>query len=75
MNKNTLKNRIKYFESSKKKTAETKPLAITRREPGWIDTSDLNSNEVSPDFFEFEKELADFRASNKTVEDYDEKKE
>lgn len=69
MNKYALRNRIKYFESSKKKAAETRPVAITRREPGWIDTSDLSSNEISPDFFEFEKELADFKASNSTVED------
>jgi hypothetical protein len=75
MNTNTLRNRIKYFPSSKKKLVQSNAVKISRREPGWVDTSDLDSNQISPDFFEFEKELADFKASNANVGDSNSNKE
>jgi len=63
MNKNTLMNRVKFFQSSSKKILESKPDTMSRRDENHVDMSDLNNSDVSSDFFEFEKELSELKAS------------
>lgn len=65
MNKATLQNRIKFFPAYKKKILESKPTSISRREQNYVDDSDLKKDSVFSDFFEFEKELSELKASNK----------
>ena len=66
MNKATLQNRIKFSPAYKKKFLESKPTSISRRDQNYIDDSDLKKESVVSDFFEFEKELSELKASNKT---------
>lgn len=63
MNKNMLKNRIKFYQSSSRKIIESKPTNVSRREENYVDTSDIENNDFSSDFFEFEKELSELKAS------------
>lgn len=66
MNKANMRNRIKFCPAYKKKILEAKPSSVSRRDPNFIDMSDLKTDNVIADFFEFEKELSDLKASNKT---------
>ena len=63
MNKNMLRNRIKFFQSSSRKIIESKPINVSRREENYVDTSDIENSDFSSDFFEFEKELSELKAS------------
>jgi hypothetical protein len=65
MNKDTLQNRIKFFPAYKKRILESKPTSISRRDQNYIDDSELKKDSVVSDFFEFEKELSELKASNK----------
>ena len=65
MNKATLQNRIKFFPAYNKKILESKPTSISRRDQNFIDDSDLKKDSIVSDFFEFEKELSELKASNK----------
>jgi hypothetical protein len=65
MNKSILQNRVKFFPAYKKKILESKPTSISRRDQNYIDDSDLKKDSVVSDFFEFEKELSELKASNK----------
>lgn len=68
MNKKTLQDRTKFYPAYKKKILETKPASISRRDQNHVDLSDLKTDNVVSDFFEFEKELSDLKASNKILE-------
>ncbi len=63
MNKNMLRNRIKFFQSSSRKIIESKPINVSRREENYVDTSEMENSDFSSDFFEFEKELSELKAS------------
>jgi hypothetical protein len=68
---NKLKNRIKFCPAKEKKIVETKSVSVSRREPNHIDASDILSDAFQADFFEFEKELSEIKASNKIPESID----
>jgi hypothetical protein len=74
MNKQTLQNRIKFSPAYKKKILESKPMSISRREQNYIDDSDLKKDSIVSDFFEFEKELSELKASNKISSGNDDSK-
>jgi hypothetical protein len=65
MNKKTLQDRTKFYPAYKKKILEAKPTSISRRDQNHLDLSDLKTDNVISDFFEFEKELSELKASNK----------
>ena len=65
MNRKTLQDRTKFYPAYKKKILEAKPASISRRDQNHIDLSDLKTDNVVSDFFEFEKELSEIKASNK----------
>jgi hypothetical protein len=65
MNKKTLQDRTKFYPAYKKKILEAKPSTISRRDSNYVDLSDLKTDNVISDFFEFEKELSELKASNK----------
>ena len=65
MNKKEMQNRIKFSPAYKKKILESKPTSISRREQNYIDDSDLKKENIVSDFFEFERELSELKASNK----------
>jgi len=71
MNKKTLQDRTKFYPAYKKKILEAKPSTISRRDSNYVDLSDLKTDNVISDFFEFEKELSEIKASNKISEDID----
>lgn len=68
MNKANMKNRIKFCPAYEKKILEAKPSSVSRRDPNFIDMSDFKTDNIISDFFEFEKELSELKASNKTSE-------
>jgi hypothetical protein len=68
MTKNQLRNRTKFFAASENKNSKVKNKLPTRREPNYVDVSDLNTDNVISDFFEFDKELSSLKPSNKTEE-------
>lgn len=65
MNKKTLQDRTKFYPAYKKKMPEARPTSISRRDQNHVDLSDLKTENVISDFFEFEKELSELKASNK----------
>jgi len=71
MNKKEMQNRIRFAPAYRKKILEAKPTSISRRDQNFIDDSDLKKDNVVSDFFEFEKELSELKASNKI--DFDKK--
>jgi len=75
MNKSNMRNRIRFCPAYEKKILEAKPSSVSRRDPNYIDMSELRTDSVVADFFEFEKELSELKASNKISEpnDNDEK--
>jgi len=68
MNKTNMKNRVKFCPAYEKKILEAKPSSVSRRDPNFIDMSDFKTDNIISDFFEFEKELSELKASNKTPE-------
>ena len=64
MNKKTLQDRTKFYPAYKKKNLEAKPASFSRRDQNHVDISDLKTDNVISDFFEFEKELSELKASN-----------
>ncbi len=72
MNRKTLQDRTKFYPAYKKKILEAKPASISRRDQNHIDLSDLKTDSVVSDFFEFEKELSEIKASNKLSEKLEE---
>ena len=62
MNNKKLSSRIVLKRASIKRTISKDPVK-PRRDAGWVDTSDIESNFISNDFFEFEKELSDLKPS------------
>lgn len=67
MNNKKLLSRIVLKKASIKKDI-SKDSVKPRRDAGWVDKSELDSNFISNDFFEFEKELSELKASNKNNE-------
>lgn len=65
MNKSNMRNRIKFHPAYHKKILESKPSVVSRRDPNYIDMSDLKTDHIISDFFEFEKELSEIKPSNK----------
>lgn len=72
MNRKTLQDRTKFYPAYKKKILEAKPTSISRRDQNHVDLSDLKTDNVVSDFFEFEKELSELKASNKLSEKIEE---
>jgi hypothetical protein len=72
VNRKTLQDRTKFYPAYKKKILEAKPASISRRDQNHIDLSDLKTDSVVSDFFEFEKELSEIKASNKLSEKLEE---
>ncbi len=72
MNRKTLQDRTKFNPAYKKKILEAKPASISRRDQNHVDLSDLKIDNVVSDFFEFEKELSEIKASNKLSEKLEE---
>ena len=68
MNKSKLISRTKFFPASEKRISESKTNLTTRRNPNFVDMSELNTDNVVSDFFEFEKEISQLKASNKISE-------
>ena len=62
MNNKKLLSRIVLKRASIKRDISKDPVK-PRRDAGWVDTSDVDSNFISNDFFEFEKELSDLKPS------------
>lgn len=62
MNNKKLLSRVVLKKASIKKDI-SKDTIKPRRDTGWVDTSELDSNFISNDFFEFEKELSDLKPS------------
>ena len=60
-----MRNRVKFCPAYQKKILESKPSAVSRRDPNYIDMSDLKTDNIITDFFEFEKELSEMKPSNK----------
>jgi len=75
MNKRDLQNRTKFYQPYKKKILETKPTSVSRRDNNHLDLSDLKTENVISDFFEFEKELSELKASNKNIVNPEDKSE
>ena len=65
MNKSNMRNRVKFCPAYQKKILESKPSSVSRRDPNYIDMSDLKTDNIITDFFEFEKELSEMKPSNK----------
>jgi hypothetical protein len=68
MNKSNMRNRVKFYPAYEKKILESKPSAVSRRDPNYIDMSDLKTDNIITDFFEFEKELSELKPSNKNTD-------
>ena len=68
MNKSNMRNRVKFCPAYEKKILESKPSAVSRRDPNYIDMSDLKTDNIITDFFEFEKELSELQPSNKNTD-------
>ncbi len=68
MNKDALKKRTKFCQVRANIITQSAPIVVSRREPNWVDNSELNTENVVADFFEYEKELSEMTASNKTRE-------
>lgn len=65
MNKNTYKKRIKLCIANSGKVLESTPTSMSRRGENSIVATDINTEDIVADFFEFEKELSEMRPSNK----------
>jgi len=63
-----MRNRVKFYPAYEKKILESKPSAVSRRDPNYIDMSDLKTDNIITDFFEFEKELSELKPSNKNTD-------
>lgn len=71
MNKNTIQSRVKFFIGIDKKIKTSAPSTLSRRGNNFIDKEEVVNQDIENDFFEFEKELSDLKASNKTVSNID----
>ena len=69
MNKREMKDRIRFAPVYRKKILESKPTIISRRDSNYIDDSELKKDTIISDFFDFEKELSEFKASNEIVKE------
>lgn len=67
MTNSQLKNRVKFCPAKTKKEASSTPTMTSRRDLNFVDMSDLESNGIGQDFFEFEEELSNMKAANKTT--------
>jgi len=63
-----MRNRVKFCPAYEKKILESKPSTVSRRDPNYIDMSDLKTDNIVTDFFEFEKELSEMKPSNKSTD-------
>jgi len=68
MTKKHLRDRIKFCQAKIKKITTTTPTVTQRRDPNFVDMSDLESDSIGQDFFEFEEELSNMKAANKTID-------
>lgn len=66
MTNNQLKSRVRFFAAKTKKATATTPTVTSRRDPNFVDMTDLESDSIGEDFFEFEEELSKMKASNKS---------
>jgi len=67
MTNNKLKSRVKYCKAYTGIKVAVNPVTMQRRDPNYVDVSDMNSDAIGDDFFEFEKELSELKAGNKTM--------
>lgn len=67
MTNDQLKSRVKFCAAKIKKATATTPTVTSRRDPNFVDVSDLESDSIGQDFFEFEEELSNMKAANKTA--------
>lgn len=68
MTKEHLKDRVKFCPAKTKKVTATTQIMAQRREPNFVNMSDLESDSIGQDFFEFEEELSNMKAANKTID-------
>ena len=67
MTNKALRGRVRFCPASTKKAESATPTIASRRDPNFVDMSDLESDSIGRDFFEFEEELSKMKPSNSTT--------